>query len=241
MKKYIYIILIALTAVSFGCSSETENANTAVNTAANAPATNAIMEDPLPDIDVNAPFVPGENPKNDLIGSTKRLQEHNAWSATLENNLFPEMKTELEYIKPDRYRIKNPVNEIVIIGGDGYVKNKNGNWERVSEDLGAQIEQMKRGLSAEGMKNIKEVNKAGTEKIDGKDALVYTYSIDMGATTPNNSTKVWIDKDTGLPLKIVVETQNAGEKQIVTRTYDYKKQVKIEAPKVTEKTEIPQK
>lgn len=235
MKKYIYIIFIVLIAISFGCSSEPENANTAVNTVANAPVTNSAPE---PEIDVNAPFVPSANPKDDLLNSTKRLQAYDAWSATLENNLFPEMKTQLEYSKPDRYRIKNPVTEVIVIGSDGYIKEQ-GKWRKVPEDIGAQIEAMKKSFNAESMKTIKEVTKSDAEKINGKDALLYTYSIEPGPNTPRNSTKVWIAKDSGLPLKIIVETENADATQIVTTTYDYEKQVNIEAPKAVEETEAP--
>lgn len=222
--------------VSFGCSSETETTNTAVNTAVNAPA-NTVAETE-PEIDVNAPFVPSAEPKNDLLNSTKRLQAYDAWSATLENNLIPEMKTELEYSKPDRYRIKNPVTEVIVIGSDGYIKEQ-GKWKKIPEDIGAQIEAMKKTFNAESMKAIKEVTKSETEKLDGKDAILYTYSIEPGPNTPNNSTKVWIAKDSGLPLKIIVETVNADATQRVTTAYDYKKQVKIEAPKVVEETEAP--
>ncbi|CAN5851115.1 hypothetical protein BH20ACI4_BH20ACI4_12850 [soil metagenome] len=222
--------------VSFGCSSETENTNTAVNAPVNAPA-NTVAETE-PEIDVNAPFVPSANPKDDLLNSTKRLQAYNAWSATLENNLMPEMKTELEYSKPDRYRIKNPLSEVIVIGSDGYIKEQD-KWKKIPEDIGAQIEAMKKSFNAESMKTIKEVSKSDTEKIDGKDAILYTYSIEPGPNTPNNSTKVWIAKDSGLPLKIIVETVNADATQRVTTIYNYTKQVKIEAPKTVEETEAP--
>ena len=222
--------------ISFGCSSEPETTNTATNTAVNAPA-NTVAETE-PEIDVNAPFVPGANPKDDLLNSTKRLQAYDAWAATLVNNLMPEMKTELEYSKPDRYRIKNSITEVIVIGSDGYIKEQ-GKWKKIPEDIGAQIEAMKKGFNAESMKMIKEVSKSDGEKLDGKDTLLYTYSIEPGPNTPQNSTKVWIAKDSGLPLKIIVETVNADATQRVTTAYDYKKQVKIEAPKAVEETEAP--
>ncbi|MEO6589581.1 MAG: hypothetical protein ABIP06_09775, partial [Pyrinomonadaceae bacterium] len=205
--------------------------NKAVNTANNAVNTMAnTVAEPMPEIDISQPFTPGEDPKNDLLSSTMRLQAHDAWSATLENNLMPEMKTELEYLKPDRYRIKNPVSEVIVIGSDAYVKEK-GFWKKIPEDIGAQINAMKKSFNAESMKALKEVKKIGTEKIGGKDATIYTYSVTAGENTPPNSTKVWIAGD-GLPLKIVVETQNADATQIVTTKYDYDKKIKIEAPEV---------
>jgi hypothetical protein len=222
--------------ISFGCSSETETTNTTVNTAANAPVNSA--PEPEPEIDVSAPFVPSANPKDDLLNSTKRLQAYDSWSATLENNLFPEMKTELEYLKPDRYRIKNPISEVIAIGSNGYIKEK-GKWRKIPEDIGAEIEASKKSFNAESMKTIKEVSKSDAEKIDGKDVILYTYSIAPGPNTPNNSTKVWIAKDSGLPIKIIVETENADATQRVTTTYNYTKQVKIEAPEKVEETQNP--
>ena len=235
MKKIILISAIVSLLISFGCSSEPETTNSAVNTAVNAPANTAIAETE-PEIDVNTPFVPSENPKDDLLNSTKRLQAYNAWSATLTNDALPEMKTELEYIKPDRYRVKNADSEIVVIGSDAYAR-QGGDWEMLPEDIGAQINEMKKNFNAEGMKAIKEINKSATEKLNGKDATVYTYSIEPDEKTVENLTKVWIANDSGLPLKIVVETENAGQKQKVTTVYDYTKQVKIEAPEIKEMPE----
>ena len=187
-----------------------------------------------PEIDVSGPFVPSENPKDDLLNSTNRLQAYDSWAATLQNDLMPELKTELEYVKPDRYRVKNAGSEIVVIGSDAYARQDGGEWEMLPEDIGAQINQMKKNFNAEGMKAIKEVKKSATEKLNGKDATVYTYSIEPNEQTVENSTRVWIANDSGLPLKIVVETENAGKKQKVTTIYDYTKEVKIEAPEIKE-------
>lgn len=230
MKKYILIFAAVVALFSFGCRSESEE-ETANSYKSNivAPADSIVQTEP--EFDATAPFKPSENPKDDLLNSTKRLQAHDAWSATLENNLMPEMKTELEYVKPDRYRIKNKVNEIVVVGSDAYGK-QSGKWQKLPEDIGAQIEMMKKSFNAEGMKSITEVAKSGTEKIGDKEATIYTYSINAGANPVKNSTKVWIANETGLPLKIMVETENAAATQRVTTNYNYTKPVKIEAPQI---------
>lgn len=223
--------MIVSVLISVGCSSsEKETTDKAANKAANTTAN--IVAETAPEIDISQPFTPGEDPKNDLLGSTMRLQAHDAWSATLENDQMPEIKTGLEYSKPDRYRIKTPVSEIIVVGSDAYVR-ENGVWKKIPEDIGAQINAMKKSFNAESLKALKDVKKVGTEKIDGKDATIYTYSIEAGANTPPNSTKTWIAKD-GLPLKIVVETRNADSKQIVTTRYDYNKKIRIEVPEVRE-------
>lgn len=227
MNKFIFTFFAFLLFASFGCGSK-ETTNTTTNSAANAPANTAVAEKE-PEIDVNAPFTPSANPKDDLLNSTKRLQAHESWAATLQSNLFPEMKTELEYTKPDRYRIKNNVTEVIVIGKDGYGK-QGGKWEKINEDFGAMIEQMKKSFNADSMKSIGEVKKTGTEKIGDKDATIYEYSI-TGDKVLQNTTKVWIAND-GLPLRTVVETQQPDATQRVTTNYNYDKPVKIEAPQI---------
>lgn len=226
MNKFIVTFFAFLIFVSVGCSSK-ETTNT-TNTAANAPA-NATVAEKEPEFDPNAPFTPSANPKDDLLNSTKRLQAAESWSATLQSNLFPEAKTELEYVKPDRYHIKNSLSEVIVIGKDGYGK-QGGKWEKLDEDFGAMIEQMKKSFNSDSMKAINEVKKTGTEKIDNKEATVYEYSIG-GQNVLQNTTKVWIAAD-GLPLRTVVETQQTDAVQRVTTSYNYDKPVKIEAPQV---------
>ena len=206
MKKYIYIIFIVSIFVSFGCSSEPETTNTAVNTApANAPVNTE------PAIDVSGPFTPSENPKDDLLNSTQRLQAYDAWAATLQNDAMPELKTELEYVKPDRYRVKNADSEILVIGSDAYARQDGGEWEMLPEDIGAQINQMKKNFNAEGMKAIKEVTKSAVEKLNGKDATVYTYSIEPNEQTVENSTA------SGLPMTAVCRSKSLSKPKMPDR------------------------
>ena len=227
MNKFIFTFFAFLLVVSFGCSSK-ETAKTTTNSAANAPANTAVVEKE-PEIDITAPFTPSANPKDDLLNSTKRLQGAESWTATLQSNLYPEAKTELKYLKPDRYHIKNSKSEVILIGKDGY-GNQGGKWEKIEEDFGALIEQMKKNFNAESMKSINEVKKTGTEKIGNREATIYEYSI-AGNNVMQNTTKVWIASD-GLPLRTVVETQQPDATQRVTTEYSYDKPVKIEAPQI---------
>lgn len=229
MNKFIFTFFAFSLFISFGCGSKETTNTTTTNSATNAPTTNTVAEKE-PEFDATAPFTPSANPKDDLLNSTKRLQAHESWSATLESNLYPEVKTQLEFAKPDRYRINNQTTEIIVIGKDAYGR-QNNKWQKLPADIGAEIEQMKKGFNADSMKAIKEVKKVGTEKLGGKDANIYEYSI-SGDKIVQNSTKVWIASDSGLPLKTVVETQQTDATQRQTTTYNYDKPVKIEAPQI---------
>lgn len=235
MNRFIFTFFAFLLFISLGCNSQsgttnTTTTNSATNAATNASATNTVTAEKEPEIDVNAPFTPSANPKDDLLNSTARLHAQDNFSVTVTNNLFPETKIEFEYAKPDRYHIKNPRAELIVIGKEGYGK-QGGKWTRVNEDLSGVIEQMKKGFNADSMKAIREVKKVGTEKVGNKDATIYEYSI-SGDKVVQNSTKVWIATDSGLPLKTVVETQQTDAVQKQTTTYSYDKKVKIEAPQV---------
>ena len=235
MNRFIFTFFAFLLFISFGCNSPSGTTNTtatnsAANSATNASTTNTAAAEKEPEIDVNAPFTPSANPKDDLLNATKRLHAQDAFSVTVTNNLFPDTKIEFEYAKPDRYHIKNPKAELIVIGKDGYGR-EGGKWTKVNEDLSGVIEQMKRGFNADSMKAIKEVKKVGTEKIGGKDANIYEYSISRDKIA-QNSTKVWVATDSGLPLKMTVESQQTDATQKQTTTYSYDKNVKIEAPQI---------
>ena len=79
------------------------------------------------------------------------------------------------------------------------------------------------------MKTLDDVKYAGEDTADGKPARVYTYK----NVTPKGgypfSAKIWIGKDKGLPIKIVVDYTNGTLKQM-TVNYDTESPVAIEAP-----------
>lgn len=217
------LILTALAFAAFGCSRTEEVKNAApvnappVNAPANAETNTTTVKEES--------YTSGANPRADLISATQRLQKLTQWSARITSETMPEANAEMEYIAPDRYRIKKADGEVVVIGNDSYSK-EDGKWEKLEDDIGEFIREQTRAGIEEGVKNLQNVEIVGKDKVNGKDATVYRHK--FGDIT----TKVWIGTESGLQLKNEVEANVGGTIQKQTTVYDYDKKVSIEAPKI---------
>ena len=77
--------------------------------------------------------------------------------------------------------------------------------------------------------SLTDVKFEGDDTVDGKPALVYSY----GNVTPVDNypftSKTWVNKSTGLPMKLYVEYSN-GILKHMTVNYDTESPVTIEPP-----------
>ncbi|HVE59744.1 MAG TPA: hypothetical protein VNB22_23230 [Pyrinomonadaceae bacterium] len=216
MKRIIFLTAFAL--IAAGCAAPNEVKNSA---AVNAPPANTQTTEPVKE----ETFTAGANPRADLISATQKLQKLTFWSARITSETTPEANAEMQFVAPDRYRIKKTDGEVVVIGNDSY-SNENGKWEKLDDDIGEFIREQTRTGIEEGVKNLKDVQIVGKEKVDGKEATVYSHK--FGDIT----TKVWIGTESGLQLKNEVEANVGGKMEKQTTVYDYDKKVTIEAPKI---------
>lgn len=218
MKKV--LILTALALVAAGCGRSDEAKNTApVN--APPPANTQANVEPVKE----EAFTSGANPRADLISATQKLQKVPFWSAVVTSASDLDLKIEMQYAAPDRYRVKKTEGEVIVIGKDTY-SNETGKWEKIEDDIGAFIrEQISSGI-AEGVKTLKDVQIVGKEKFNGKETTIYSHKVGDAVI------KVWIGSDSGLQLKNEIEANLDGELQRQTTVYDYETPVKIEAPKI---------
>jgi hypothetical protein len=84
-------------------------------------------------------------------------------------------------------------------------------------------------MTEEAVRAMKDFELEGKETLNGKNTVVFKFkSTYMG----ESSSKMWVATDTGLPLKVDSEGIYSGTKVETSITYDYSKEVKIEAPPV---------
>jgi len=219
MKKIIFLIAALMFSAACGTSSEVKNTATANVAPANTQTNTA------PEPVKEETYTAGVNPRADLISATQKLQKLTFWSARITSETTPEANAEMQFVAPDRYRIKKADGEVIVIGNDSF-SNENGKWEKLDDDIGEFIrEQTQTGIE-EGVKNLKDVQIVGKEKVGNKDATIYTHKFG------DISTKVWIGTESGLQLKNEVEANVGGKLEKQTTVYDYDKKVNIEAPKI---------
>jgi hypothetical protein len=220
MKKVLILAAFALVAA---CGKSAEVKNTApVNAPANTQTNTQANVEPVKE----ETYTSGVNPRADLISSTQKLQKVPYWSAVVTSATDLDVRLDMEYVAPDRFRIKKPEGELIVIGAMVY-SNETGKWEKV-EDAEASVsirDQITAGI-AEGVKSLKDVEVVGKEKFNNREATVYSHKV--GDAT----IKIWIETATGLQLKNELETNVTGELMKQTTVYDYDTPVKIEAPKL---------
>jgi hypothetical protein len=220
------LILTGLALIAFGCSKTEEVKNTTVNAPAANTQANTDSEPVKDDV-----FTAGENPKSDVFYSTKKQMAAPVWSVTVTSETAMELNMLMEHVAPNRYYVKQPEGEVIVIGKESYV-NQKGKWQKVEVDLSEMINSQAKMVTEDALQNIKDVQKVGTEQVNGKEAIVYSYKSEGEKAGEGTTTKVWVDKNSGLPLKINVEGMINGKMQKVSSVYDYDKPVKIEAPKI---------
>ena len=180
----------------------------------------------------NNPVTASANPRDDVIRASKKFTEQNSFQATMDGKGSKDMHIELGYIAPDRYHIKNaPAMESIIIGKDTYLKI-GGAWKKFSANLSESIPKMRDAFTEEGMKSLGEVEYVGEDAVNGKSALLYRYQGSAIKDGASYTSKLWVGKDSGLPLKIEVEYPAGGALKQMTTTYDYDAKVAIESPTV---------
>ena len=175
----------------------------------------------------------GADPKADIVEASKKFIALKAFSAKMEGMGQTEIKSQVDYAAPDRYHISylggtGAGMEIIYIGNQTYMKT-GGKWSKTPGDSNAAIPTLRDSFTEEGLKTLTDVKYESEDTVDGKPALVYTYK----NVTPQGgypfSSKIWIAKASGLPLKIVVDYTNGVLKQM-TVNYDTESPVTIEAP-----------
>ncbi len=174
----------------------------------------------------------GSDPRGDVVAAAQKFIALKSFSAKMEGMGQTEIKSQVDYLAPDRYHMSylggtGAGMEMIMIGSDSYMK-AGGRWIKTPGNASA-IPTLRDSFTEEGLKSLKDVKFEGAETLDGKPALVYTYSnVTPKGDYPFNS-KIWVGKDSGLPMKVYVTYSNGVLKEM-TVNYDTESPVTIEPP-----------
>ena len=213
MKK-LSLILVLLTAVSLGCKLSSVLPGGGAGSGSGSSGG-------------------GSDPKADVIEASRKFIALPAFSAKMEGMGQTEIKSQVDYVAPDRYHVMylggtGAGMEMIMIGNQSFMK-AGGKWSKMPGDGNSSIPTLRDSFTEEGLKTLDDVKFEGDDTANGKPASVYTYK----NVTPKGaypfSAKIWIDKDKGVPIKVVVDYTNGVLKQM-TVNYDTESPVTIEEP-----------
>ena len=229
MRKNLLLPLTILCLAVLGCAKIKELANSAKGPAAsnsNSGTSNSGSSS-------KSTTTASADPKEDIIKASKKFIDLPSFSAKMEGTGQNELHMQVDYAAPDRYHIKHLGGtaagmEIIIIGKQTYMKT-GGTWRKTPVGLGDAMPTLRDSFTEEGLKTLSDVKFDGDDNVAGKAALVYSYN---NVTPKGNypfTSKIWIGKDTGLPMKIQVNYENGTLKQMNV-VYDTETPAAIEPP-----------
>jgi len=174
------------------------------------------------------------DPKADVVAAARKFIELKSFSAKMEGVGQTEIKSRVDYVAPDKFHVtylggNGTGMEMINIGNDSYMKSGGGNWSKMPGSGAKSIPTLRDSFTEEGLKTLTDVKFDGDDTVDGKPALVYSYKNVTPAGDFPFTSKIWIAKGTGLPVKIYVEYSN-GVLKNMTVNYDTESPVTIEAP-----------
>lgn len=228
------LVVILLAALGLGCSTINKLRSGIEGKPANSADANSNSAPPSAGSEPGT-ITAGTDPKAEIIAASKKFIALPSFKAKMNAEGESSLNISLEYQAPDRYHFKSePVHgmeiETIMIGSDSYAKF-GGKWQKMPGGGAAQIPAMKEMFTEEGLKRLSDVRYEGVETVDGKQANKYAYD-DPGQAdkeiAPFTST-IWVDKTTGIPLKIQVGYKG-GKLKSATIEYDTDTPVSIEKP-----------
>jgi outer membrane lipoprotein-sorting protein len=172
------------------------------------------------------------DPKADVIAASNKFIALDSFRANMEGVGQTEIKSQVDYVAPDRFHVRylggtGAGMEMISIGKEMYMRTGD-KWTKMP-GTGTSIPTLRDSFTEEGLKSLTDVKYVGEEEVDGEPALVYSF----GNLTPAGghpfTSKMWVSKDTGLPLKIYAEYTN-GVLKHMTIKYDTETPITIEPP-----------
>ena len=172
------------------------------------------------------------DPREDVIAASRKFINLPFFSAKMDGVGQTEIKSQVDYAAPDRYHVKylggtGAGMEMIMIGSDSYMKT-GGKWNKMPGDAKA-VPNLRDSFTEEGLRTLSDVKFESGDTIEGKQALVYSYKNVTPVGDYPFTSKMWVSKDTGLPMKIYVEYSNGALKHM-TINYDTETPVTIEPP-----------
>jgi hypothetical protein len=139
----------------------------------------------------------------------------------------PDANAVTEYVAPNSFRMASATSEMIVIADKTYQKEDGAAWEVLDVNMGKMIASVRNSLNSVVYSNVQALS---DENLKGKACKVYSYVSDFHGLVQQN--KLWVDKVTGLPLRLESTSDiTVGGKKINGATeFEYDDTLVISAP-----------
>jgi outer membrane lipoprotein-sorting protein len=171
------------------------------------------------------------DPKAVVAEASHKLYALKALSGNIETVGETSFKQHVDFVAPDRYHYTyvdgtGAATEMIIIGDQSYVKDGDS-WKKTDGQSAPPT--LRNSYSDEVMRTLSDAHFEGEQTVNGKPALVYSYHAMMLVGNYPVLEKMWVAKDSGLPLKSDIENPSGVVKHM-TITFDPQAPATIEPP-----------
>jgi hypothetical protein len=217
-KIKLFAITCSLLLATLACTLSGAKPNHGGSSSAGAPTSAILISDPATAI------------HNVLQAAVQAPAYHASLSV---NSNGSTTRIEGDVILPDKFHITTThdakTSEFIVVGGRSYNK-VNGSWAASSFDL-ADLAASFTGVLSQDT-SITEAKFVQMDSVAGKPALVYSFNAQYktGDLVINSATTMWVDSLSGLPVKLVVDSQASGIKSHTEEAITYDPDITIEAP-----------
>jgi hypothetical protein len=139
-------------------------------------------------------------PKDDLHAAFAKFLQAKSFRATVTDVKSGEALSSMEYVAPDRYRVKPAKGPASLIVGDTMYIDMDGKPTPMPvPGVGKMVAQYRNADFLAEIERGMAVEALGDDRVDGEAAKVYAYTV----TRPIKAdAKAWISQKSGLPIQI---------------------------------------
>jgi hypothetical protein len=229
--------LLATSGCSGAVASPTAEQISAPTTVKPAASPNAMT---LPTPTSKLPEAAATTAVDEVLGVMRAAHARRSFRARMETEVNGEAGGfDLEFVAPDRYRMRGKGFEFIIIGQDGYVKMENI-WQRAPRDEADDSHTFNVGnapvfwgaAAATKLKPLTTVKNVSETTVEGHAQKLFEYEMkDALGHQGRNFSRTWVSLPDGLPRKTEVFGDYEGTKSRAVLTWlEYDANLKIEAP-----------
>ena len=149
------------------------------------------------------------DPRADVVAASKKFIDLKSFTANMDGMGQTPIQSKVEYAAPDRFHITylggtGAGIEMIMIGDQMFMKT-GGKWSKMPTANKTSIPTLRDSFTEEGLKTLTDVKFEGEESVDGTAALAYSYKNQTPVGGYPFTSKIWLGKESGLPLKIIVD------------------------------------
>ncbi len=182
-----------------------------------------------------APVLAG--PKEDILAAHEAMVAKGKFrTAGVSESKGSTTRIENTVVWPDRYAMRadtdGTVMEYIILPGSTWMK-QGGEWMKLPMDMSRMIQSLTPEAMRQAYEGMTNVEQLADDDVDGRDAKVYRYDsqVTMMGITASSKVTLWVDADTGLPLKQEVDGEAMRTKSHTVQTYTFDDSIQISAPR----------